>query len=151
MDIRRLKPENAQTLSQLIIRNLREVLIEDYPGEAIEELVGFYSPEKIIERSNQHLTLVCTIGDDLVGSASLDEDRVRNVFVDVSRQHSGIGRELMGAIEDLAREDGQEKLYLMAGISAVGFYEKLGYRTVRRQVRELGNTSIVEIQMDKTF
>lgn len=57
----------------------------------------------------------------------------------------------MGVIEERAREKGQEKLYLMAGISAVGFYEKLGYKTVRRHVRELGNTSIVEIQMEKTF
>jgi GNAT superfamily N-acetyltransferase len=130
---------------------LREVLIEDYPKEVIEALERFYTPEQIIDRSNHHLTLVCTLGSELVGSASLDEDRVRNVFVDVSRQRSGIGRELMGVIEERAREDGQKKLYLMAGISAVGFYEKLGYKTVRRHVRELGNTPIVEIQMDKTL
>jgi N-acetylglutamate synthase-like GNAT family acetyltransferase len=151
MEVRRFKLEDAEELSQLIVRNLQQVLIPDYQREAIEALMPFYTPEKLIERSKHQYTLVGTLGNGLVGTASLDHDRVRNVFVDVARHRRGIGKKLMAAIEACAQEQHLNKIYLMSGLSAYGFYEKLGYKILKRFDRNLNGIPIPEIQMEKNF
>ena len=151
MEVRNFEPEDAEKLSQLIIQNLQQVLIQDYPNEAIEALTPFFTPEKLIKSSKQQFTLVGTLGNELVGIAFLDYDRVRGVFVDVAKHRRGIGKKLMGAIEVYAQEQHLKKIYLMAAISAFGFYKKLGYRVVKRFDRDLGGISIPEIQMEKVL
>lgn len=151
MEMRNFELEDAEKLSQLIIQNLQQVLIQDYSNEAIEALMPFFTPERIIEGSEHQLTLVCTIGNDVVGMASLDEDRVRNVFVDVAMHRRGIGKTLMDEIEVHAQAQRLKKIYLMSAISACGFYEKLGYKIVKRFDRDLNGTPIPEIHMEKAL
>jgi N-acetylglutamate synthase-like GNAT family acetyltransferase len=151
MEVRNFEPEDAEKLSQLIVQNLQQVLIEDYPNEAIEALMPFFTPEKLIEDSKHQFMLVGMLGNDVVGIASLDDDRVRNVFVDVARHRRGIGKKLMTAIEAYAQEQHLKKIYLMAAISARGFYEKLGYKIVKRFDRDLNGIPIPEIQMEKAL
>ena len=151
MLVRNFELEDAEKLSQLIIQNLRQVNIQDYPNEAIDALVPFYTPEKIIERSKHQFTLVCTLGNDLVGTASLDYDRIRNVFVDLARHRRGIGKKLMGAIEAYAQEQHLKKIYLLSGLSAYGFYEKLGYKIVKRFDNDLNGIPLPVIQMEKAL
>jgi putative acetyltransferase len=39
-----------------------------------------------------------------------------------------VGRTLLGFVEELARRRGIEELHLSSSLTAVGFYERLGYR-----------------------
>jgi GNAT superfamily N-acetyltransferase len=151
MEVRNFEPEDAEKLSQLIVQNLQQVLIKDYPNEALEALIPFFAPEKLIEDSKHQFMLVGMVGNDLVGIASLDDDRVRNVFVDVARHRRGIGKKLMTAIEAYAQEQHLKKIYLMAAISACGFYEKLGYKIVKRFDRDLNGIPLPEVQMEKAL
>ena len=151
MDVREFEPEDAEKLSQLIVRNLRQVLIEDYSAKAIEALAPFFTPEKLIKSSKQQFALVGVLGNDLVGTAALDGDRVRTVFVEATRHRSGIGSQLMAALEAYARQHRVRRLYLMSGISACGFYEKLGYKIVKRFERDLNGVPIPVIQMEKVL
>ena len=151
MLVRSFESADAEKISQLIIQNLRQVNIQYYSKEVIGALVPFYTSEKIIERSNHQLTLVCALENDLVGTASLDFDRVRNVFVDLGRHRSGIGKKLMGAIETHAQEQHLKKMHLLSGLSACGFYEKLGYKVVKRFDNDLNGIPLPVIQMEKTL
>jgi hypothetical protein len=58
MLVRRFEPKDAERLSQLILENLQQVNINDYPQETIAILAQAYTPERIIERARQYLTLV---------------------------------------------------------------------------------------------
>ncbi|HNT77774.1 MAG TPA: GNAT family N-acetyltransferase [Anaerolineae bacterium] len=149
MIIRSFEPEDAEGLSQLIIQNLRQVNSQDYSTEAIEALIPSYTPEKLIELAGQQLTLVSVMGDEVVGTATLDCDRVRNVFVEVALHQKGIGRELMLAIEDHARQRRFKKLFLLSGLSAQGFYQKLGYTIVKRFDNDLNGIPLPVVQMEK--
>lgn len=151
MLLRQFTPEDADLLSRLIIRNLRRVNIRDYSAEAVEALVPFFTPERLIENSKHQYTIVCTRGAELVGTASLDGDRVRTVFVAVDMHGRGIGRTLMAEIETHARENGVSRLYLHAGLSAQGFYERLGYDVIQRVERELEGIPIPDIKMEKVL
>ncbi len=53
--------------------------------------------------------------------------RLRQMAVSNNLQGKGIGRALMVFAENIARDMGYEILMMHARVTAVGFYEKLGY------------------------
>jgi amino-acid N-acetyltransferase len=72
---------------------------------------------------------------DLVGLAGLEvhgtEALLRSVAVDPALQGEGLGTELVGAAEDLARRMGVEVLFLLT-TAAQGFFAQLGYEPIDR-------------------
>ncbi|MBN1994914.1 MAG: GNAT family N-acetyltransferase [Anaerolineae bacterium] len=151
MVVRRFEPKDAEPLSQLIIQNLRQVNIKDYPPEAIDKLVQFYTPARVMEDARHQLIIVSLVDKQVVGTVSLDQGRVRSVFVDVGRHGNGIGKELMAVIETYAQKQGLKKIFLLSGLSAYGFYEKLGYEVVKRFENNLDGIPLSVIQMEKTL
>ena len=151
MCLRKFSLEDAKNLSELIIQNLWHVNIHDYSAEAIEALATHYTSDKIIALLKECYIVVCIQGGELVGTASLDGNRVRNVFVDFNMHKKGIGRSLMADLEAFAIEKNLTSLYLHAGISAEGFYHKLGYKTIERIDRELDGNPLPVIKMVKAL
>lgn len=56
--------------------------------------------------------------------------RIRKVFVRPDRARRGLGRRMVEAAEDVAREQGHERFYVRANLNAVPLYESLGYAAV---------------------
>jgi N-acetylglutamate synthase-like GNAT family acetyltransferase len=149
MFVRKFAPQDAERLSQLILQNLRQVNILDYSREAIEALEPSCTPESLIESAKHQLTLVCIVDGEIAGTVSLDGERVRNVFVDLALHRRGIGKRLMLAIEDHAKRRRIKKVFLLSGLSAQGFYQKLGYTVVRRFDSDLDGIPLPVVHMEK--
>jgi GNAT superfamily N-acetyltransferase len=149
MFLRRFTAEDADQLSRLIVRTLREVNRQDYSMEAIEALVPFFTPEHLLEKAREEYMIVCIHDGVVVGAASLDADRVRNVFVDAGLQRQGIGSLLMAEIEGHALESNQTRLYLHSALSAEPFYRALGYEMIGPIDRELNGYPVPEVRMAK--
>lgn len=147
--VREFQAEDAERLSRLVIRTLRTVSSQEYSQGAIEALVPFFAPGKLLEKASSQYMIVCVDGGELVGVASLDRDRVRNVFVSADMQRRGIGRTLMANIESVARGRGLERIYLHSALSAQSFYEAIGFRAMASIDRELDGFPLPEIEMEK--
>lgn len=52
---------------------------------------------------------------------------MRSVFVDPDHAGCGLGRRLVAAVEEDAREAGMASIFLISTLSAVAFYESCGY------------------------
>jgi GNAT superfamily N-acetyltransferase len=61
----------------------------------------------------------------VVGTVALDGHRLKAMAVDGQRR--GVGRRLVGSLEDEARARGISRIELHARVTARGFYAKLGY------------------------
>jgi N-acetylglutamate synthase-like GNAT family acetyltransferase len=147
--VRRFSPDDADRLSRLIIRNLELVNIHDYSGEVINALIRTYSPEIISHMAKNTYTIVCVDGENIVGTALLEGDQVRNVFVDVEMHGKGIGRLLMTEIEARALENQLPRLWLHSGITGEGFYYKLGYKSIATVELDLNGVPLSVIEMEK--
>jgi predicted GNAT family N-acyltransferase len=66
--------------------------------------------------------------------------------VGMGLQGKGIGRVLMNFAENIARDMGNKKIIMHARYSAVGFYEKLGYKVCSDEFEEV---SIPHYMMEK--
>ena len=63
--------------------------------------------------------------------------RLRQMAVLNNLQGKGIGRALMQFAENIARDRGFRKITMHARTTAVGFYEKLGYRVSGQEFQEV--------------
>jgi GNAT superfamily N-acetyltransferase len=64
--------------------------------------------------------------------------RLMQMAVDPTWQRQGVGRRLVQALEQAAREEGRCRIWLHARESALVFYERLGYRAVGPVFTEVG-------------
>jgi len=149
--IRGFESGDASDVSQLVIDNLMLVNSRNYGEEAARQLARFYSPQLLLEYAQNGGVCVAVEHSTIIGTATLDQDRVRNVFVRVDHHKRGIGKILMQHIEDIARQQGEVRLVLRASLSAVVFYQKLGYAIVEEIEEQIGDAVIKVIGMEKTL
>lgn len=92
-------------------------------------------------------------GETPVGTARLREPepgiaRIERVAVQESHREEGLGRDLVYAMEDVARLDGMDEALVHAQTRVEGFYDRLGYRTVSDTFEEAG---IAHVEMEKVL
>jgi predicted GNAT family N-acyltransferase len=102
--------------------------------------LSFTKDELEMEKDN---LLIAAYEDDLMmGCCMLVEEdaktvRLRQMAVTNTTQRKGIGKALMLFAENLARDRGYQTITMHARKDAVGFYEKMGYKTVGTEFIEI--------------
>ncbi|HEY1773610.1 MAG TPA: arsenic resistance N-acetyltransferase ArsN2 [Gammaproteobacteria bacterium] len=94
------------------------------------------SGEDITPEMLEHF-LVAHVDKALVGCAGLEmmmdeSGLLRSVAVDEAHRGTGLGKELVAAMEEHAREAGVRDLYLLT-TTAEGFFAGLGYKKIPRE------------------
>ncbi|WP_416049501.1 GNAT family N-acetyltransferase [Cupriavidus basilensis] len=138
-------PEDASAISSVIIGALRETNSKDYSPEIIGLVEQNFSPTGIGSLISQRRMYVAASSREILGTASLDGDVVRSVFVAPDHQGKGIGKRLMRVIEDYARDLGIESLKVPSSVTAESFYARLGFHVLREQFHGEERTIIMEL------
>ena len=134
MVIRRFRKADAQKTFEMIAHTLRTVNIKDYSRQFIEDTVAQLTPPILIDRrENSHMYVICDDEKIIACGAiagfwgSETESILLTIFVHPDCQGKGVGRKL---IETLEKEEyflRAERIEIPASITAVGFYQKMGY------------------------
>ncbi|CUT12859.1 GCN5related Nacetyltransferase [Bradyrhizobium sp.] len=136
--------DDAAHISAVIVRALRETNAKDYTNEIIERIVRSFSPEAVRQLIGQRTVFVATICGRVVGTASLDGNFVRTVFVAPDVQARGIGKLLMAEIERTARARNVASLIVPSSVTAETFYARLGFKAVHDSYHGDERTIIME-------
>jgi GNAT superfamily N-acetyltransferase len=129
IDVRRAAAGDAEAVYEIVLRAVRETNARDYPASVIDRLAASL-PEKVASRSGERQAFVAAIGRRIVGTGSLNGQRVSSVFVHPDYQGRGIGAKLMDAIEAAANAQSGSALILQSSITAQAFYAKRGFKVV---------------------
>src|SRR5215475_6363099 len=131
LDLRAAQNDDAEAVSQVIVCALRNSNARDYPREVTERLTQIFSSAAVLDMMGKRRVFVATSGQRIVGTASLDGGTVHAVFVAPEVQRCGVGRRLMAEVERAARSEGTATLVVQSSVTAVPFYARLGFKTVR--------------------
>ena len=134
MIIRKFTPEDAEKVSALIVKTLREVNIKDYSKEYIENIVQRSQPEDVLKRAKwTHFYVVCD-EDTILGCGAIgpywdktDESCFFTIFVLPEYHGQGIGRKIIETLEEDEYFLRANRIEIPASITAVPFYIKMGY------------------------
>lgn len=146
--IRLALEDDADDISGIILRALRETNAKDYTNEIIERVARSFSPGAVRQLIGKRTVFVAAIGARIVGTASLDGSVVRTVFVAPDVQARGIGKRLIAEIERTARERNIPALTVPSSVTAEVFYARLGFRAVRDSHYGDERTIVMERELD---
>lgn len=143
-EIRLATAEDATSISNIVKDTIRISNSKDYPPSVIERVVANFPPETVLQLMDSRTVWVAVNNGDVIGTASLDGDTVRTVFVSPSAQGSGVGQRLMQTMEAAALEKNLKVLRVPASLTARNFYARLGYNEVREVVFGEERTFLME-------
>lgn len=106
---------------------------EDLDGEKNDILIGVFEDDKLE-------------GCCILTEKDRKTVRLRQMAVTANLQGKGIGRALMSFAENIARDRGYRRLTMHARKTAIGFYEKNGYRICGPEFVEV---TIPHFEMEK--
>ena len=144
IQIRVATAADAEGISRLVIRTLRETNAQDYAPDIIDTFVSNHEPDRVASLIASRRTYVAIVHGTIIGTAGLQDSRVRTVFVDPDHQGNHIGARLMDAVESFARTISITTLSVASSVTAKGFYNKLGYSPVHEAVHGKARTIIME-------
>jgi predicted N-acetyltransferase YhbS len=131
IEIRAAVESDARAISQVIIAALRTTNAKDYSRAVIEQVEKSFSPSAVAALIGKRMVFVALDDQKVIGTASLDGQVVRSVFVDPQSHGRGIGSKLMSMVEQRATSLGVTTLLVPSSITAERFYQKLGYSATR--------------------
>ena len=133
--IRRLESGDAPGVAAVIRTALRETNGKDYPAAFLESFAESMTADEIRRRAEaSHFYAACDDGR-IVGCGAAasyrgrtDECELRTVFVLPEYQGAGLGRRIVETLESDGLCQRARRIELSSSVTAVGFYQKLGYR-----------------------
>lgn len=113
--------------------------------------LDFTQQELDNEANNIHIALFEE--DEILGCCMLtkvnaDTIKLRQMAIKSGLQGKGVGRVILQFAENIARDRGYNKMTMHARKTAVGFYEKLGYKVEGNEFEEV---TVPHFVMEKTL
>ncbi|MBP9040731.1 MAG: GNAT family N-acetyltransferase [Anaerolineaceae bacterium] len=100
------------------------------------------------EPISQHFMAVDDQSGEIIGCVKLFENEAHvawfsHLAVLSSRQHQGIGQQLMAHVENVARSQGYQKIGCLARLNTTKYFEKAGYKVSGLPSHYFGTTQVV--------
>ncbi|AXH54625.1 N-acetyltransferase family protein [Pseudomonas ficuserectae] len=147
--VRPARRADADAISRVVLAALRTSNARDYPVSVIERVQLSFSPsaiERLMQQRRMFVAVAVAVAV-VVGTASLEGQVVRSVFVDPDWHRRGVGRLLMAKLERVALETDIGLLIVPSSLTAQEFYKALGFRLVREHQEGEERTLIMERQL----
>jgi putative acetyltransferase len=150
MKIRPAQIKDLNQICSLFKETVRTICIKDYSDQQIEAW-AFAADNKIKweRKLETQLFLVAEEDDKILGFGSLEDGNYIDLFyVHKDFQGKGIGTTLLKELENKASLNGSI-LYSDVSITAKPFFEKHGYKTIKKQNVLVKNISMTNYRMEK--
>jgi predicted GNAT family N-acyltransferase len=110
--------------------------------EILRKPLGLKFSEEELEKEKNDILIGAFEEDKMLGCCLLTEIdskkvRLRQMAVQNNVQGKGIGATMMNFAENIARDHGYKCMVMHARKTAVGFYEKLGYKVTSEEFEEV--------------
>lgn len=139
--LRRGLPEDALGILEAHRSAIRVTAAEAYGSAIIDDWApAVISPERVqifqrsIKCGEELIVVAVNATDRIIGFGSIvpGNSELRAIYVAAEHGRQGVGRAILGRLEELARQAGVTELRMDASINAVRFYEANGFISLKR-------------------
>jgi len=138
LKIRKARLSDANAIYWLRRKTFEKINGETYSKEQIEFLNIKNNKEKIKSRIKNKSFFCLVNKNKLLGTIYLENETIGGLYIKWNKIKRGYGGLLMNFIEDYAKKKGLKKVNLRSTLTSINFYNKLGYKIIRKytQIRE---------------
>jgi len=149
--IRVARIEDLKSIQEIFEATIRSVCKKDYNAEQIEAwAAGARFRDRWLSKLTNQYFIVVEKEDKIVGFASLDSGNYLDfMYAHKDYQGKGIASLLYDAIEREAIHQGTDVLQSDVSKTAQGFFEKMGFETVKEQTVFIAGIAITNYRMQK--
>jgi len=132
MDIRTATLDHAPAISEVVKRSIRELCVADHRNDPhiLARWLAGKTPEDVARwlASPANITLVAVEANTILaaGCVTLAAEVILN-YVSPDARFRGVSRAMMAALEAVARRNGATLCRLDSTLTALRFYEAIGY------------------------
>jgi N-acetylglutamate synthase-like GNAT family acetyltransferase len=129
-------------LKQIDHGTLDYLQMVDLRYQTLRKPLGLSFSEEELELEKDEWLIAAFDEEDMIGCCVLTPIdqftlRLRQMAVHPELQGTGIGESIIHFSENLAKDKGYERIIMHARDTAIGFYEKFGYRVVGQEFTEV--------------
>ena len=141
--VREYSAEDAEKLSEIILKNLDGVKANRYPKTIIDNVKEHASASAVRELAINKRIFVAEYDKKIVGMASFEANKIEQIYTGPELHKKGIGRILVDRIENELASQGYKDIDALANTIDHAFYGKLGYDDVKEIVDDEGDKFIL--------
>ena len=130
LEIRNVMVEDIDHFKEVVKSSIMVLCKDYYSEEQLEALLKEYPTAELYKRwINERVLIVAEMDSKVIGFAQFDPaiSTIEAVHVLPEYTRLGVGRDLIGEIEKIAREKDIKKIILDSSINAEAFYAQCGY------------------------
>jgi len=129
MNIRNAVDQDSQTILELHIDSIRNLCSKHYSEDSIKQWIDTRSADTYKNLSPYRTLIVGEKNSEIVGFSLMDLEKQFVICLFVSPQHIGkqYGKSLLNRVEEIAKNNSLNELFLYSTLNAAGFYRRLGY------------------------
>ena len=146
--IRRFRVTDAIELARMHRETIRAVNRKDYNKKQIK-VWAKASAKRWRENSKNSIILIALDKNKLIGFIQLKDSEVKALYVHKNYIGRNVGKNLFGSLEDIAYKNGIKKLKCMSTVTAKNFYNKRGFKTIRKTKFQIRNQKLPVYEMVK--
>jgi len=147
MPIRLASIENIPAISALISLSIRTINASEHSADQMAIILRLHDEAHLAGYFDRRQVFVLYEHDQLIGTVALEDATLHTLFVDPPFAKQGHGKALVHHIVELARSRGLETLKVSSSMTAVAFYEKLGFQKKHLRQHDFGTTWAMEKQL----
>ncbi|WP_366555976.1 GNAT family N-acetyltransferase [Aquibaculum sediminis] len=147
--IRPYAPDDLDATIGIFLRAIRETASVDYTLAQVNAWAQA-DRESWTKRRRGRATWVALVNNTPAGFAELEPDgHIDMMFVHPSFGGTGVAGALLETIEQAAMRQGSLRLFTEASITARGFFERRGFRTIAAQRIPCRGETLTNFRMEK--
>lgn len=136
------KADIALKIYELIQRTIKEIYTRYYSEEAVDFFLALHNKESILKDISEGKVYAAVIGDDVIGTGTINGDHVKRVFVLPEFQGQGTGTLIMDFLEEEIIKD-HGAVWLDSSLPAGKFWNGRRYAVKKYAECELENNKIL--------
>lgn len=148
MKIRKARIGDAKEISHLKKKTIDKIN-KEYSKKQLDVLKKDYSVNNILRNIKKRKMFCLADREGILGIIDLNEDRIGGLFIRYDLINKGFGKKLLNFIENYAKKNGFNKVWLYSTPYAEEFYQKLGYKIVSRGIWINKGVKFPEVKMEK--
>ena len=150
MKIRKFKSSDSVEAARLNSITIRHINKTDYSPKQIEIWSGRASAKRFRESMHQRKRFVAIEKFKIVGFGDYSLDgELTGLYVHRDFQGKDVGKILLKKLEEQAKKDKIKEFHLSSTITAKKFYEKNGYKIIKKGKHEIDGQKLVIYRMKK--